>query len=177
MFTAPSTLLALTTYMEIINIIAVIVGPIFAVGITLWWQQRKERRDAKIRLFTTLMAFRKSYPISYEWANSLNLIDVVFADSPAVVDQWHQYYAMLHQSQNLNEARNHKYLELMQVMAASLGFHRLQQTDIDKFYTPQAHGDQAHLNWQCQTEWLRVLQSTNRLHVEPRTPEQKAIEQ
>ena len=52
--------------MEIINIAAIILGPIAAVGITLWWQQRKEKRDAKIRLFTTLMAFRKSYPISYD---------------------------------------------------------------------------------------------------------------
>ena len=166
--------------MNIINIAAIVIGPVVAVLITLWWQQRKEKRDAKMRLFTTLMAFRKSYPISYEWANSLNVIDVVFGDTPEVVGRWHEYYSLL-QRQNVSpqeaQEQTHKYLELMSVMAASLGFRRLQQTDIDKFYTPQAHGDQAHLNWQCQTEWLRVLQSTNRFNVEPKPPEGKAIEQ
>src|SRR2546427_6358352 len=103
------------------------------------------------------MALRISYPISYDWANSLNLIDVVFGDCPNVVDQWHQYYTLLHTQTANFEERNHKYLELMSAMAAELGFRRLQQTDIDKFYTPQAHGDQAFLNWQCQTEWLRVF--------------------
>lgn len=62
-------------------------------------------------------------------------------------------------------------------MARSLGYRRLEQTDIDKFYTPQVHADQAQLNWKCQTEWLRVLESTNRLVVEPKPPEQKAIQQ
>jgi Family of unknown function (DUF6680) len=158
--------------MDAINIAAIIFGPVFAVVITLWWQQRKEKRDAKIRLFTTLMAFRKAYPISYEWARSLNLIDVVFADSATVLDQWHQYYAFL-QRQNLNpnelQEQNHKYLELMSAMAASLGFRKLQQTNIDKFYIPQLHATQADLNATCQMEWLRVLRSTSHFVVVPRT--------
>jgi len=164
--------------MEIINIAAIILGPIAAVGITLWWQQRKEKRDAKIRLFTTLMAFRKSYPISYDWARSLNLIDVVFADTQAVVDHWHQYYALLQRqniSPNEQQEQNHKFLELLSAMAGTLGYSHLQQTDIDKFYTPQGHSNQADLNWLCQTEWLRVLQNTNKLNVDTKPPERKAI--
>ena len=166
--------------MEIINIIAIIVGPLLAVLITLWWQERKEKRDAKLRLFVTLMAFRKSYPVSYEFANQLNLIDVVFADTPKVAALWHKYYSLL-QRQNPDtlqqQEQTHKYLELMSTMAAALGFHHLQQTDIDKFYIPQVHMNQTHLNWECQNEWLRVLKSTNRLVVEPKQLEQKAIQQ
>lgn len=150
------------------NIVAVIAGPIIAVIITLWYQSRKEKRDSKIRLFETLMAFRKSYPISYEWAQSLNLIDVVFSDTPKVVAHWHQFYSFLQRQnpspQELQE-QHHKYLELMSAMAQSLGFPKLQQTDIDKFYVPGAHGKQADLNLKIQEELLRVLENTAALVV------------
>jgi len=68
---------------------------------------------------------------------------------------------------------------MLSAMARSLGYRRLEQTDIDKFYAPQVHGDQLALNYKCQTEWLRVLQTTNKLNVEPKPklPEQKMIEQ
>ncbi len=59
-------------FMDIINIIAIITGPLFAVLITLWWQERKEKRDKKVNLFTMLLAYRKSYPVSPEWARGLN---------------------------------------------------------------------------------------------------------
>jgi hypothetical protein len=50
-------------------------------------------------------------------------------------------------------------------MARILGFSKLQQTDIDKYYIPQAHIDQAQINAECQAEWLRVLRNTDRLSV------------
>ena len=164
--------------MDIINIIAVIVGPIFAVGITLWWQQRKEKRDAKERLFLTLMAHRRAFPPTIEWVNALNVIDVVFAEHHQVVQLWHEYYSSLvNPPANENyQQREHTYLLMLSAMARSLGYRRLEQTDIDKFYSPQVHADQMHLNWKCQTEWLRVLQSTNKLNVDTSPPERKAIE-
>jgi hypothetical protein len=157
--------------MEIINIIAIIFGPVIAVLITLWWQRRKEDRDAKRNLFLRLMAQRRTYPPTIDWVNALNVIDVVFADNPQVVQLWHEYYSSLVNSpanQNF-QAREHTYLLMLSSMARSLGYRRLEQTDIDKFYTPQAHGDQAQLNWKCQTEWLRILENTNRFIIEPRT--------
>lgn len=153
-----------------IMVIAVFVGPIVAVSITLWWQQRKERRDAKTRLFTTLMAYRKSYLINYAWADSLNLIDVVFADCPGVVSRWHEYYAMLHQG-TPPEHQHHKYLELLSAMSRECGFRNLQQTDIDKYYTPQGHANQADLDQRTQHAWLRVLETTAHLNVAPFPPD------
>ncbi len=165
--------------MDIINIIAIITGPIFAVVITLWWQQRKEQRDAKRRLFLTLMAHRRAVPPTTDWVNGLNVIDVVFSEHPQVVQLWHEYYASLvNPPANQNfQARDHTYLLMLSAMARSLGYRRLEQTDIDKFYSPQVHADQMRLNWECQAEWLRVLQNTNKLNVEPKPPEHKMIEQ
>lgn len=159
--------------MNIINIIAIITGPLFAVLVTLWWQQRKQRRDAEQHLFLTLMAHRRRLPPTVELVNALNVIDVVFAKHPQVVNLWHQYYATLvNPPANLNfEQREHTYLQMLSAMARALGYRRLEQTDIDKYYTPQAHGDQMALNYQCQTEWLRVLKNTARFEVVSNPPE------
>ena len=130
----------------VINIVAIVLGPVIAVTITLAYQKYKEKRDAKMRLFLTLMAHRKSFPPTFAWVESLNLIDVVFAKHPKVVLLWHEYYDYLHEDLKDFKKRDHKYLELLSLMAKDLGYPTLQQTDIDKFYTPIAHGDQAELN-------------------------------
>ena len=143
-----------------INILAIILGPIVAIIITLTYQTHKEKRDTQMRLFLTLMAHRKAFPPTFAWVESLNLIDVVFAKHPKVVQLWHEYYDYLHEKTEDYTKREHKDLELLSAMAQCLGYKKLQQTDIDKFYTPIAHGDQAALNYKVQTELLRVLENT-----------------
>jgi uncharacterized protein DUF6680 len=170
-----NTLAALPTggaaHIDFISIIAVIVGSITAVVITLWWQQRKEKRDAKLRLFLTLMAQRKSTPPTYEWVSALNLIDVVFTKHPKVVVLWHELFNMYHNPTTV-ESQNHKKLELLSQMAAELGFKHLQQVDIDKFFCPSAHTDQLKVNTETQAEWLRVLKNTSHLSTEMRNPDE-----
>jgi Family of unknown function (DUF6680) len=140
------------------EIFAIFFGPIIAVGITLWWQNRKEKRDAKLRLFTTLMAHRKSMPPSYDFVAALNLIDVVFANHERVVHLWHELYTLF-QNPMASETQNHKYIELLSEMASVLGYRKLKQTDIDKFYYPRGHADALNAQIEWQTEWLRVLKN------------------
>jgi hypothetical protein len=161
---------------DIINIIAVIVGPIVAVCITLWYQDRKEKRDAKIRLFTMLMAHRKSNPPTFELVNGLNLIDVVFSQHRKIVDLWHEYYDMLSQKPINWQIAESKYLDLLANMARDLGYKNLLQTDISRYYSPVAHGNQFEINDKIQTEWLRVLENTGSFVVNERedaTPQKK----
>src|SRR5438876_5099234 len=141
------------------EIFAIFFGPVVAVGITLWWENRKEKREAKLRLFTALMAHGKSMPLSYEFTAALNLIDVVFAKDERVVQLWHELYA-LYQNPLRSETQNHKYIELLSEMASVLGFRKLKQTDIDKFYFPQSHAEALKAQIEWQTEWLRVLKNT-----------------
>ena len=79
------------------------------------------------------------------------MIDVVFADVPQVVELWHRYYELLaNPPANENyQGRDHTYLLMLSAMARALGYHKLEQTDIDKFYSPQAHGNQLELNYKC----------------------------
>jgi hypothetical protein len=43
---------------DIVTIIALILGPVLAVGITLWSQRRSKKLTTKRQLFVTLMANR-----------------------------------------------------------------------------------------------------------------------
>ena len=57
-------------------------------------------------------------------------------------------------------------------MASVLGFRKLRQTDIDKFYFPQSHADALKAQIEWQTEWLRVLKNTEYFLAQPRTLEE-----
>jgi hypothetical protein len=145
------------------TVIALFFGPICAVGLTLWHQARSEKRAAKQRLFVLLMGHRKSIPISLEWTQSLNVIDVIYADHPKVVGLWHTLYDIL-DTKPLNEAKlQHARLEMLSAMANVLGYKALQQTDIDKFYVPDAHAQQANRIFEVQTELLRVLKASKNM--------------
>lgn len=66
------------------QIIAVAVIPIIVWGLGIKYQDRKAKKDAQLRVFLTLMADRKSNPITKEWVDALNIIDVVFQDNKEV---------------------------------------------------------------------------------------------
>lgn len=148
---------------DVITAIALIAGPTIAVIITLWYQRRAEKRAAKERLFITLMAHRRASPPSAEWSGALNLIDVIYARHPRVVELWHELYDIL-QIVPLNMQRfGHAHLTLLSAMAQVLGYKTLTQTDIDKFYAPQVFGDQAAIQADLQKELVRVLKATQTL--------------
>ena len=150
---------------EVLTLVAIFLGPISAVGVTLWWQRRTEQHDAKMKLFLTLMAHRKQFPPSSEWVDSLNVIDVVFSRNPKILELWHRYYDQLHLDAATSnyQARDHAYLLMLAAMARTLGYRELEITDIDKFYSPMAHGEQHQLTHNIQAELLRVLTNTNTL--------------
>ncbi len=153
---------------ETMNIIAVILGPIVAVIITLWYQNRKEKRDTKHRAFLLLMAHRRSSPPDFALVEVLNTLDVVFQDTPKITQLWHEYYDLLSSPNPNFQVQEHKYIDLVSEIASALGYSKLKQTDIDKFYRPQGHADQAALQNKIQKEFLRVLENTTALVVHPK---------
>lgn len=156
------------TNSELILALAALCGPVIAVGITLWHQRRKEKRDNKLRLFGSLMAHRRSNPPSADWVGALNLIDVVFSDNPKVLTAWHQLYDCLGEKPWDQKKYEHRTLDLLSEIATILGYKNLKQTDIDKFYSPIAHGEAFQLSDKLQREMLRVLESTESIAVVPR---------
>ena len=148
-----------------ITALAIFLGPLSGVLFTLWFQSRKEKRNAKLALFLVLMSERKGLSTSKEVTKVLNQIDVVFAQNVEIKSLWHKYYSLL--SQPPGEDRHHTWLELLAAMANSCGYKGLSQVDLDKFYIPQSHVDDADFQRKVATQWYRVLENTERFIVEP----------
>ena len=148
----------------VVTTAAIFLGPLFGAFFTLSYQRRKEEKDEKNRLFLMLMAHRKSYPPSLELVNSLNLIDAVFTKQQEVVRLWHEYYDLLCQNPVNGHLMEAKYLDLLSEMAKVLGYTTMSQTAIARFYSPNAHVNQANLNFEIQNELLRVLKSSTEIN-------------
>jgi hypothetical protein len=144
----------------IATVLATVVTPLVAIVISIWYQERKQKQEAKQKLFLQAMMHRKSYPPTIEWVNALNLIDVVFQDAPKVITAWHVLYEYFHVKPMDMALYGQKNLDLLSEMAKELGYPDLKQTDIDKFYAPEAHGTQAQKNSEVQDEILRVLKNS-----------------
>jgi hypothetical protein len=155
------------------EIVAILLSPVIAVGVTLWYQARKERRDTKRWLFSTLIATRHS-PLTDESVRALNMIDVVFSSSQRVRQLWREYYDMLH-NEGLNNpagwaARSRKHLELITEMAKVLGYGKeISHLDVDRVYYPAGLAGAAATQSELYQELLRVLKNTQSLQLPPKS--------
>jgi hypothetical protein len=131
-----------------LTIAAVLLGPIIAVRVTRYLDDRKEIRERKLWIFKTLMATR-GYIVSPLHVEALNRIDLEFdRKSPrerAVLDAWKEYLDLLNNSLMSAEQWNLKRIDLLVEL-----LHKMAQIlvyDFDKthiknsLYVPRAHGD------------------------------------
>jgi hypothetical protein len=157
--------------MTLINVLAILFSPLIAVGVTVWLQHRKERRDQKRWIFATLIATRHT-PITDEVVRALNMIDIVFHDSPAVRRLWREYFDMLGNPGLQNpqgfQQRQVKNLEMITEMAKVLGYGKaISHLDVDRVYYPVGLGKQADQAQAISDELLRVLRGSQGFVVTP----------
>jgi len=159
-----------------VNIIAVLLSPVIAVLITLYLQNRREKRNQKLWIFNTLIATRHS-PVIEENVRALNMIDVVFHDSQRVRQLWHEYFGMLGNEGLNNEVgwsqRQKKNLEMITEMAKVLGYgEAITYLDVDRVYYPVGLGSQSQKQAAIADELLRVLKASGGVQFAPRGNEQ-----
>jgi len=147
-------------------LIATIAIPFLAAGLTafltLYWQDRKEKREVKRRFFFTLMMHRKTDPPHLEWVNAVNMIEVVFADHPDVLAKWNTLWEILNDKSKVGtQAHQHAQLNMLSTMAQAVGYKNLKQTDIDRFYSPQVYATQAAAQQEMQSLGKAFLESVN----------------
>lgn len=136
------------TIADWLMISAVLAGPIIAVQLTRFLDERREIRERKLNIFKTLMATR-AYSVSWAHVEALNRIDLEFEKNDPkerdVLDAWKAYLDLL-SSTNLSSEqwatkRVDLIVELLHKMALVLNY------DFDKThiknasYAPKVHGD------------------------------------
>lgn len=154
---------------QVVTVIALIVGPTLAVGITLWAEARKNIRNQRLWVFQTLMAYRLD-PFNAERIKALALIDVVFHKVPAVKSSWKEYYDSLNDPKYKDSANNafevwkRKQNEMLAEMAQALGYGKeIKYAEIERAYAPMLFANNAMLAQKSAAEWLRVLQNSENL--------------
>ncbi len=127
--------------LDIINIIAIIVIPIFAVLIGQWLQNRSEKRKDKVRVFSHLMSYRAIGYVDQQSVNILNLIPIVFNDDKNVIEKYNIYLKSLNIKtedfpQKQREIENNK-TKMLEEMAKNLGYKNINWEIIQNPYLPQ----------------------------------------
>ena len=118
-------------------LISAILSGIFATIVTLWWQNKSQVKQEKIKIFTTLMS--KRYEISAEESvDALNMIDVVFHASPEVRTAWRNFQdaTNLPESSTKTQTINDRHLKLLEMMAGDIGYKDIHWDDIKGYYYP-----------------------------------------
>lgn len=120
------------------------VSPIKAVQIGRRLDNEQNKNKSKSDLFLMLFSLRGN-PTHQNFVSGLNQIDIVFEDSPAVLEAWGRLYDSLDVPSQNNAVQNWELLrtELLSEMAQHLGYQKLKQTSIQRNYVPQAHFDSA----------------------------------
>lgn len=91
--------------MEVINLLAIILGPILAVQIQKLLERQKEEKQRKLDVFKTLMATRGNV-LSHYHVEALNRIDLEFSGNDkyeAVISAWKEYFDNLSIKLETNE--------------------------------------------------------------------------
>ncbi len=121
----------------IVNIWVIAHSPINAVKVGRKLNDEQQKDNAKRSLFLTLFAYRGS-PVHIDFVKALNQIDIVFHDTPTVLQAWQNYYTSVGIQNQVNEEKIWELLrvDLLSQMAQSLGYSAIKQTDMTKHYYP-----------------------------------------
>ena len=123
-------------------LISAVLSGIFATMVTLWWQNKNQIRQEKVRIFTTLMA--KRYDITAEdCVQALNMIDVVFYKDEKVRGAWRDFKNAtdMPDTEAKPQVIIDKRLKMLEVMADSIGYKNIRWDDIKEYYYPKGLSD------------------------------------
>lgn len=137
------------------QIVAVAIIPIIVWVLGIKYQDRKTKKEAQLNLFLTLMANRKSSPVTKDWVDGLNTIDVVFQDNLKVRHAWREYLDSLNDKSPHYQNSNAFLLDLLSEIAQAVGYGNLKQTEIDRFYQPVYFGNEM----KARTDLIQSLQT------------------
>jgi hypothetical protein len=127
------------TFTEGLMILSTLAGPLVAVQVTRYLDDRNEVRGRKLQIYKTLMATR-AYTISIAHVEALNLIDLEFSsrnsEEKRIIEVWRQYLDLLGDKALSPEQWNVKRVDLL--VALGYDFDKTQIKNAT--YSPVAHG-------------------------------------
>lgn len=169
--------------MEWLTLLAILLGPILAVGGVRFLDDRKEKKARKEWVFHALMSTR-AYTTSRIHVEALNRIDLDFRGKSrkerAVVESWKAYHDWLTNkpdSMSINDweiRRADMFVDLLHTMAQIFGY-KFDKTHIKKSsYAPRAHEWTEEENHRLRLGLIAVLEGRRSIPIYHRPPEEEA---
>jgi hypothetical protein len=134
--------------MELVTLLAILLGPISAVLITRAMDVRAEKQRLKISVLKDLMTTRNS-KLDNSHVSAINMIQIAFNKDPEIIRHYKAYLELLNMpwpsdtkdAQNLLDRRDRKFLDLLAEIGRSLNFNFDKQDLKTTGYFPQAHSE------------------------------------
>jgi len=155
---------------DCIAIVSILCSPLVAIFVSIWYQNRKEKRQAKMDIFKNLIAYRKQYPIPMAFVAALNQIDIMFHKDKKVIAAWKSYLESLNPESSSFQSHDNRLLDLLDEMAKSLGYKNLKQTTYADFYSPQQFSNQVVSQQELYNEVMRVLKNSTNFGIQIPNP-------
>lgn len=151
---------------DILNIIAIVIAPIAASVIAVWFQNRSEKRKDKMYIFKVLMTSR-IYGWTPEKVNVLNIIDIVFSDDKKVRAAWKdlsdKYNVENPDQLHLKKIEQAQY-KLIEAIANSLGYkNTITWEEIQNPYIPRGMIEQIENQKNMQQMYAEAIYGVNKI--------------
>ena len=146
---------------EFVTLIGLFAGPISAVLITLWSQQRTSVRDRQLQTLRMLLNTRH-LPADPAYSVAINMIPVEFNGVAGIMSAWTSYIESVHyRASDENKERHQQDMSIKQTklifeISQHLSY-KLSETAIQSSaYASQGFVDRDQLNIQAQVAWIRI---------------------
>lgn len=125
--------------LEIINLVAIIIIPVFAVIIGQFLQDRSLKRKEKVAIFKKLMTYRKIGYLEMSCVEALNQVPILFIKNKKIIEYYNNYIGLMN-SKNKDEEALQKIeiakKNLLESMAKTLGYNKINWQVIETPYLP-----------------------------------------
>lgn len=102
-----TTILADMTTNEWLTLLAIVLGPIGAVGITLFIEHSRKIKERRVLIVRMLLATRHM-PADAQYNTAVNLIPADFNDQPKVMAAWRRYHAAARERHDKDGQADHQ---------------------------------------------------------------------
>lgn len=160
----------------IATIVAIVVGPIFALYLADRKEARKRKTEREYAIFYKLMKTRRII-LHHERVEALNLIQLEFCDDEKIITAYKNYIQHLTLSpQNDAEApsffeeREDRFVELVHEIGLKLGF-KFDKRDLNKFaYAPQGWAQEQNEQQVARKLLIEILSGSRPLYTSTHSP-------
>lgn len=138
-------------------LVSAVVSGIFATIITLWWQNKSEKKQLRRSIFCTLMAFR--FKISCEeCVKAINSVQVIFYNEANVQNAWTDFKYEADKPSDSSRIFD-AYIKLLEEVGKACGFSEIKWNEIKNYYYPQGLSDELNESDRLRKANLRMMEN------------------